>query len=212
MVLSMHDIYNKWFQYDRELYCSPGVIINPDIGIVAGSVPTFYGEVESSGSKEKTMLDKLDQVSARVLCYTNKCFSMFAQSDNIHFKFYQRDDNCGTVYVKTHSYHHSPVSPIDGQKQLQLAVFGQPMGNDGTTNRGFNRIFEDLVKIALFMEQRAHNMYINSDGVNQSPAQLEDHPRHELCNPILPTLTGSYGENLGGSNLVAGVELWNGTI
>ena len=58
------------------------------------------------------------------------------------------------------------------------------------------------------MEQRAHNMYINSDGVNQSPAQPEDHPHHELCNPILPTLTGSYGENLGDSNLVAGVELW----
>ena len=58
-------IYNKWFRYDRELYCSPGVMINPDIGIVAGSVPTFYGEVESSGSKEKTTLDKLDQVSAR---------------------------------------------------------------------------------------------------------------------------------------------------
>ena len=71
------------------------------------------------------------------------------------------------------------------------------MGNDGTTERGFNRIFEDLVKIALFMEQRAYNMYINSDGVDQSPVQVDNHPRHELSNPILPTLTGSYGENLG---------------
>ena len=41
------------------------------------------------------------------------------------------------------------------------------------------------------MEQRAHNMYINSDGVDQSPAQHEDHPHHELCNPILPTLLWS---------------------
>ena len=73
-------IYNKWFRYDRELYCSPGVMINPDIGVVTGSVPTFYGEVESSGSKEKTSLDKLDQVSARVLYYTDKYFSMFAVS------------------------------------------------------------------------------------------------------------------------------------
>ena len=201
-------IHNKWFRYDRELYCSPGMMINPDIRIVAGSVPTFYGEIESSGSKEKTMLNKLDQVSARVLCYTDKCFSMFAQSDKIHFKFYQRDDNCGTVYVKTHSCCHSPVSPIDGRKQLQHTVFGQPVGNDGTTDKGFNRMFEDLVKIALFMEQRAHNMYINSDRVNQFPAQPKDHPHHELCNPILLTLTGSYRENLGGSNLVAGVELW----
>ena len=183
-------------------------MIYPDIGIVTGSVPTFYEDVKSSGSKEKSMFDKLDQVSARVLCYTDKCFSMFAQLDKIHFKFYQRDDNCGTVYVKTHSYCHSPVSPIDGEKQLQHAVFGRPMGNDLTTDRGFNRIFEGLVKIALFMEQRAHNMYINSDGVDQSPAQPDDYPHHELCNSILPTLTGSCGKNLGGLNLVADVELW----
>ena len=183
-------------------------MINPDIGIVTGSVTTFYGEVESSSSKEETMLDKLDQVSAWVLCYTDKCFSMFVQLDKIHFKFYQRHNNCGTVYVKKEAYHHSPVSPNDGQKKLQHAVFGQPVGNDGTTERGFNRIFEDLVKIALFMEQRAYNMYINSDRVNQSPVQANDHPHHELSNPILPTLTVSYGENIGGPNLVAGVELW----
>ena len=119
-------------------------MVNPDIGIVAGSVPTFYGEVESSGLKESATLDKPDQVSAQVLCYTDKCFSMFAQSDMIHFKFYQRDDKCGTVYVKKHAYHHSPVSAIDGQKELHHAVFGLPMGNDGTTERGFNSIFEDL--------------------------------------------------------------------
>ena len=81
-------IYNRWFQYDRELYCSPGMMINPDIGIVTGCVSTFYGEIESSGSKEKSMLGKLDQVSARMLCYTDKCFSMFAQLDKIHLKFY----------------------------------------------------------------------------------------------------------------------------
>ena len=81
------------------------------------------------------------------------------------------------------------------------------MGNDGTTKRGFNNIFEDLVKIALFMEQRARNMYINSNGVDQSPVQPDDHPCHELSNPIIPTPTGSYGENLWGSNLVAGVAL-----
>ena len=83
-------ICDRWFGYNQELYCSPSVMINPDIGIVAGSIPTFYGEVESSGSKKSTTLDKLDQVSAQVLHYTDKCFSMLAQSDKIHFKFYQR--------------------------------------------------------------------------------------------------------------------------
>ena len=117
-------IYDRWFRYDQVLYCSPCIMINLDIGIVAGSIPTFCGEVESSSSKESTMLDKLDQVSAWVLCYTDKCFSMFAQLDKIHFKFYQRDDKCGTVCVKKHAYWHSPVSAIDGQKELQHAVFG----------------------------------------------------------------------------------------
>ena len=190
-------IYDRWFGYDQDLYCSPSIMVNRDIGIVAGSVPTFYGEVESSGLKESAMLGKLDQVSAQVLCYTDKCFSMFAQLDKIHFKFYQRDDKCGTVYVKKHAYQHSPVSAIDSQKEPHHAVFGQPMGNDGTTERGFNSIFEDLVKIALFMEQRAYNMYINSNGVDQSSAQPNDHPHHELSNPRIPTPTGSYGENLG---------------
>ena len=82
------------------------------------------------------------------------------------------------------------------------------MGNDGTIKRGFNVIFEDLVKIALFMEQRAHNMYIKSNGVDQSSVQPKDHPHNELSYPILPTPTGATGVNLGGSNLVAGVALW----
>ena len=51
-------------------------------------------------------------------------------------------------------------------------------------------------------------MYINSDGVDQSPAQPHDHTRHELSKSILPTPTGAMGEDLGGSNLVAGVALW----
>ena len=121
-------IYDKWFGYDQQLYCSPGIMVNPDIGIVAGSVPTFYGEVESSTSKESATLDKLDQVSARVLCYTDKCFSIYAQSDKIHFKFYQRDDRCGTVYVKKHAYQHSPVSAIHGQKELHNAIFWSTHG------------------------------------------------------------------------------------
>ena len=84
-------------------------MVNPDIGIVMGSVSMFDGEVESLGQNEGTVLDRLDQVSARVLCYMDKCFSMYAKSDTIHFKFYQRDNDQGTVYVVTHAYYHSPV-------------------------------------------------------------------------------------------------------
>ena len=97
------------------------MMINPDIEILTGSVPTFYGEVESSGSKEKTMLDKLNQVSARVLCYTNKCFSMFAQSDKIHFKFYQRDDNCMSRHTLT-AIHQCLQLMVKNNSSMQFLV------------------------------------------------------------------------------------------
>ena len=100
-------IYGRWYASNQNLHCCPGVMANLDI--VMGPVPTFYGEVESWGQNEGTILDRLDQVSARVLCYTDKCFSMYAKSNTIYFKFYQRDDDQGTVYVVTHTYHHSPV-------------------------------------------------------------------------------------------------------
>ena len=102
-------IYDRWYAFDQNLHCCPVVMANLDIGIVAGSVPTFYGEIESGGWNDGTILDRLDQMSARVLCYMDKCFSMYAKADTIHFKFYQRDDDQGTVYVVTHAYHHSPV-------------------------------------------------------------------------------------------------------
>ena len=101
-------------------------MVNLEIGIVMGSVPTFYGEVESGGQNDGTMLDRLDQASARVLCYMDKCFSMYAKADTIPFKFYQRDDDQGAVYVVTHTYHHSPVlvNVIPQRKALHHAVYG----------------------------------------------------------------------------------------
>ena len=74
---------------------------------------------------------------------------------------------------------------------------------------GLNLILEDLVKITLFMELRAHNMYFGSDRVNQSPSQSDSHARHPLAHPILPTLTNSSGESIGNGPLKAGVDLWN---
>ena len=74
---------------------------------------------------------------------------------------------------------------------------------------GLNVIFEDLVKIALFLELRAHNMYLGSDQVNQSPTQSNSHACHQLVHPILPTLTNSNGESIGNGLLKAGVDLWN---
>ena len=66
--LNMDDIqidrttYDWWYNYDHQLFCLPGDMVNPDIGIVAGSVPAFCGEVSGS-QNEATTLDRHDQVS-----------------------------------------------------------------------------------------------------------------------------------------------------
>ena len=151
-------------------------------------------------------------VSARVLCHTNKCFSMYAKSDLIHLKFYQQDDDQGTVYIVTHSYHHSPVlaNIIPQWKALNHAVYGWPIGNSAH-NRGWDTILEDLVKIALFMELRAHSIYMGSDQVNQSLAQTDMHICHAFANPVLLTLTGAPGVHIANGPVLTLVDMWSGT-
>ena len=82
-------LYNRWYRYNWDKYCIPGVVVNPDLAIVMGTVPTLYGKVESSHSSDDTSFEWLDQCSVRILSYTNKCFSVYAKSDIIHIKFYQ---------------------------------------------------------------------------------------------------------------------------
>ena len=68
-------IYDRWYSYNQQQYCMPGVV-NPDLAIVARTVPTLYGEVESSHLADATSFERLDQCSARVLSYRDKCFSV----------------------------------------------------------------------------------------------------------------------------------------
>ena len=77
--------YDRWYGYDQQPYCYPGVMVNLDLAIVTGTEPTLYGEVESSCWSDATAFERLDQVSARVLCYTDKCFSIYAKGDVIFF-------------------------------------------------------------------------------------------------------------------------------
>ena len=77
-----------------------------------GSAPTLYGEVESNtGRRDDAVIDKLNQAVARILCYTDKCFSVYAKSDELKILFYQRDENVGKVYVQTEQYTHSKTIP-----------------------------------------------------------------------------------------------------
>ena len=67
---------------------------------------------------------------ARILCYTDKCFSVYAKSDKFKILFYQRDENVGKVYVQTQQYSHSPTIPGSQPllKSLTDAVYGQVIG------------------------------------------------------------------------------------
>ena len=82
-------LYNRWYRYNWDKYCIPGVVVKMDYAIVMGTVPTLYGEVESSHSADATSLEWLAKCSVRILSYTNKCFSVYAKSEIIHIKFYQ---------------------------------------------------------------------------------------------------------------------------
>ena len=70
---------------------------------------------------------------ARILCYTDKCFSVYAKSNELKILFYQRDENVGKVYVETQQYIHSPSIPGSQllQKSLNDAVYGQVIGGLG---------------------------------------------------------------------------------
>ena len=81
--------YNRWYGYNQQKYCCPGVIVSLDLAVITRTVPTLYGEVESSNLSDATTFEMLDQVSAGILCYTDKCFSVYAKADVIHIKFYQ---------------------------------------------------------------------------------------------------------------------------
>ena len=82
-------LYNRRYRYNQDKYCIPGVIVNLDLAIVMGMVPTLYAEVESSHSFDDTSFKWLDQCSVRILSYMNKCFSVYAKSDVILIKFHQ---------------------------------------------------------------------------------------------------------------------------
>ena len=71
-------VYNRWYRYDQQGYCCPRIIVNPDLAIVTRSMPILYGEVESSNLSNVKVLDRINQATARILSYTNKCFLVCA--------------------------------------------------------------------------------------------------------------------------------------
>ena len=101
-------LYDRWYSYNQSGYCVPGVFVNPDLGIVAGTAPTLYGEVESGHHSDEQIFLRLDQCSSQILCYTDKCFSLYAKASVTHLRYYQRNDATGTVYVLSRHFNHLP--------------------------------------------------------------------------------------------------------
>ena len=135
-------IYDRCHRYDTLGFCSPNIFINPNLAIIAGCTPTLYSEVESNrGRRDDAVIEKLNQAVARILCYTDKCFSVYAKSNELKILFYQGDENVGKVYVETQQYIHSPTIPGSQplRKSLTDAVYGWVIGGLGVgwgSNRG----------------------------------------------------------------------------
>ena len=146
--------------YNQSGYCVPGVVVNPDLGIIAGTAPTLYGEVESGHCSDEQNFLGLDQCSSQILCYTDKCFSLYAKASVIHLRYYQRNDTTGTVYVLSQHFNHSPPdqTQIPLCKSLQNAVYGEHQGQNVYLN-GLDEILLNIVTIVLFMEPRAAAIY-----------------------------------------------------
>ena len=92
---------------------------------------------------------------ARILCYTDKCFSVYAKSDELKILFYQRDEDIGKVYVPTEQYSHSPTIPGSQPllKSLTDAVYGWVIGGQQQQRQwGLDKILRDLVKIMMINE------------------------------------------------------------
>ena len=86
VLTTMQDL--SMFTLNKKGYCCPGVIVNPNLVVVTGTMPTLYGEVESINPLDDHVLDRFDQVSSRVLCYTDKCFSVYTKSDVFYIQLY----------------------------------------------------------------------------------------------------------------------------
>ena len=204
-------LYNIWFSYNQRGYCVPGVVVNPDLGIVAGTAPTFYGEIESGHHSDEQKFLRLDQCSSRILCYTDKCFSLYAKASVIHLRYYQRNDDTGTVYILSQHFNHSPSDQMQIMlhKSLQNVVHREHQGQNVYVE-GLDEILLNMIKIVLFMELRADTIHRASGICDQFTSQEHNHPSpHSLNTATFPT-SHRFGvpSIMNGPQSMSHVEMW----
>ena len=204
-------IYDRWYDYNQRAYCVPGVTVNPDLGIVAGTSPTLYGEVESGHHNDIQNFMRLDQCTSRILSYTDKCFALYAKGDVLHFRFYQTNNSVGTMYVLSDHFNHSPSDQMQNTicKSLQNAVYGKNQGGNVYLN-GFDKILMRLVKIVMFMEPRAIEIYKATGICDQFTSQENDHTSpHPLNTATFPTSRGFYEPSIvNGPQKMSHIKMW----
>ena len=202
LTYTIHDdrrVYDRWHNYDALGCCSPNLYINLDLAIISGTNPMLYGEVESYNHRENASDDKpiakLSQAVCRILNYTDRCFAIYAKSQEPKIIFYQRDENIGKVYMEVKTFSHSltiaGTNPV--RKSLAEAVRGrappaappgqvpaQPPAQPQQLVGGFDMILKDLVKIVMINEANANTVYQGSPQSDQYAAQCCKHNRHLL--------------------------------
>ena len=123
--------------------------------IVTGTMPTLYGEVESSNPSDVKVLDRLNQATARILSNTDKCFAVYAKSDLFYIKLCHQDNAHGLVYVLKEHFSHSPImgNVVPQRKCLADVVYGEQQADPQQSwIKGLDNILLDLVKVMLFID------------------------------------------------------------
>ena len=177
-----------------------------------GSTPTLYSEVESNtGRGDDAVIDKLNQAVARILCYTDKCFSVYAKSDKLKTLFYQRDENVGKVYVQTEQYSRSPTIPGSQPllKSVTDAVYGWVIGGQQQQRQwGLDKILHDLVKIMMINEQNAPSVFQAAAQRDQYASQSSDHNNHLLSKGTFPQGVPQQPDPTNPQNRMTYIEMW----
>ena len=149
---------------------------------------------------------------ARILCYTDKCFSVYAKSDELKILFYQRDENVGKVYVQTEQYSHSPTIPGSQPllKSLTDAVYGRVIGGGQQQQRqwGLDKILHDLVKIMMINERNAPSVFQAAAQRDQYASKSSDHNNHLLSKGTFPQGVLQQPDPTNPQNRMTYIEMW----
>ena len=149
---------------------------------------------------------------ARILCYTDRCFSVYAKSDELKILFYQRDEKVGKVYVQTEQYTHSTTIPGSQLllKSLADAVYGRLIlgVQPAQKQRGLDKILCDLVKIMMINEQNAPSVFQAAAQRDQYASQRADHNNHLLSKSTFPQGVRQQQDPTNDQARMSHVEMW----